>query len=202
MPVTSEYIECAPHDEALALLEKAGALQHGHFLLSSGLHSPEYFQCARLLEWPEMASRVARALAQAVRPWQPQVVLAPAVGGIVIGYELARELGVRSIFAERPAGRFELRRGFELARGERVVLAENVITTGGSVLEVAQLVEKYGAHVAGFAAIVDRSGGAFAPDAPVAVFLRTGAITWPPDQCPLCREGNTPVKPGSRNYTI
>ncbi len=194
----TSYVECVPREEALELLEQAQALLRGHFLLSSGLHSPEYFQCARLLEWPQVAEKIARAIAQAVRPWEPQVVLTPAVGGIIIGYELARQLGVRNIFAERPSGVFELRRGFELTPGERVLLAENVITTGGSVLEVARLAEQHGASVVGFATIVDRSGGTFAPPAPVAAYLRTSAITYAPDACPLCQQNIEIVKPGSR----
>lgn len=194
----TQYVECVDKAEALATLEKAGAYWNGHFLLSSGLHSPEYFQCARVLEWPALAEQVARAIAQVVRAWQPQVVLAPAIGGILIGYELARQLGVRTIFAERPAGTFELRRGFALEPGERVLLAENVITTGGSVLEVAELARHCGAEIAGFATIVDRSGGAFAPDAPVAAYLRTTAVTYNPADCPLCREGVPITKPGSR----
>jgi orotate phosphoribosyltransferase len=194
-------VECARRGEALALLEKSQALLHGHFLLSSGLHSPEYFQCARVLEWPAAAEQIARALAEVVRQWQPQVVLTPAVGGILIGYELARQLGVRNIFAERPSGAFELRRGFELAPGERVVLAENVITTGASVLEVADVARQHGAQVIGFATIVDRSGGAFAPDLPVATYLRTTAVTYSPEECPLCRQGLPLVKPGSRKIT-
>lgn len=196
----SSYVECVPQAEALATLEKAGAYLRGHFLLSSGLHSPEYFQCARLLEWPPLAEQVAQALAKAVRAWQPQVILTPAIGGILIGYELARQLGVRNIFAERPAGVFELRRGFSLAPGERVLLAENVITTGGSVLEVAALAQSLGAQVVGFATIVDRSAGKFAPEAPVAAYLRTAAITYPAESCPLCAQGLPFTKPGSRNF--
>lgn len=198
--VTWPYVECANRDDALALMEKAGAYERGHFLLSSGLHSPEYFQCARLLEAPSLAELVAKALADVVRLWKADVVLTPAVGGIIIGYELARQLGVRSIFAERPAGGFELRRGFELRPGERVVLAENVVTTGGSILEVATLAKAQGAEIVGYATIVDRSGGAFRPEAPVACWLQIAATAWKPDECPLCKEGQPLVKPGSRKF--
>lgn len=191
-------IEVVPVEKALRLLRECGALMSGHFLLSSGLHSPEYFQCARLLELPRVGEQIAEALADAVRVWGAHTVLSPALGGILIGYELARQLGVRNIFAERPEGRFELRRGFRLEEGERVLIAENVITTGGSVLEVAELARAAGAEVVGFAVIVDRSGGRFAPPEPVAAYLRTEAITWPPHECPLCAKGEPVVKPGSR----
>lgn len=195
----TEITVCAEPQEALALLRQTGAVQEGHFLLSSGLHSPQYFQCAKLLEWPAIGERIARALATCVARWQPDVVLAPALGGILIGYELARQLERRTMFAERPSGHFELRRGFALRPGERVVLAENVITTGTSVLEVAQLARSLGAEIVGFAAIVDRSGGAFVPPAPLAVYLRTAAVTHSPDACPLCQNGIPLVKPGSRS---
>ncbi len=198
--MTWPYIECANRDDALALMERVGAYERGHFLLSSGLHSPEYFQCARLLEQPSVAELVSKALTEVVRQWKPDGVLAPAVGGIIIGYELARQLGVRNLFAERPSGCFELRRGFGLRAGERVVLAENVVTTGGSVLEVARLAVEHGAQIVGFATIVDRSGGTFQPDAPVASWLRIAATTWKPEHCPLCKEGLPLVKPGSRKF--
>jgi len=195
-----QFYECADHSEALELLNRAGALFKGHFLLSSGLHSPEYFQCARLTETPGIAEQIAKKIAEVVRQWNPTVVVAPAVGGILIGYELARQLGIRNIFAERPTGAFELRRGFSLSPHDRVVLAENVITTGGSVLEVASLVERVGATVAGFAVIVDRSGGAFSPAHPVATYLKTTAITYDPAECPLCKSGIPIEKPGSRSF--
>jgi orotate phosphoribosyltransferase len=196
--VNRERIDVVPVENALRLLRDCGALMSGHFLLSSGLHSPEYFQCARLLELPRVGERIAEALADVARVWGAHTVLSPALGGILIGYELARKLGIRNIFAERPEGRFELRRGFRLEEGERVLIAENVVTTGGSVLEVAELARSAGAEVVGYAVIVDRSGGRFAPPEPVAAYLRTEAITWPPDECPLCAKGEPVVKPGSR----
>jgi orotate phosphoribosyltransferase len=187
-----------PPAEALEVLEAAGALLKGHFLLSSGLHSPEYFQCARLLELPQVAERIARSLADACSALGAETVLSPALGGIIIGYELSRQLGVRNIFAERPAGAFELRRGFDLRPGERVLLAENVVTTGGSVDEVAQLARNLGAEVAGYAIIVDRSNGRFAPREPVIAFAAAEAQVFDPASCPLCAAGHAAVKPGSR----
>lgn len=180
------------------MLARAGALFEGHFLLSSGLHSPQYFQCARLLEYPRAAEPVTQAVARLCEPWGAQTVVSPAMGAVLFGHDLARALGIRHLFAERPTGRFELRRGFALRPGERVLLAENVTTTGGSVLEVADLVRSLGAQVVGYAVIVDRSGGRFAPPEPVAAYAALDARTYTPQECPLCAQGLPLVKPGSR----
>ncbi len=185
-------------DAALGVLREAGALMQGHYLLSSGLHSPEYFQCAKLLENPPVAERIAAALAGVCRAWGARTVLSPALGGILIGYELSRALGIRNIFAERPSGAFELRRGFALEPGEPVLLAENVVTTGGSVDEVARLATSLGARVVGYALIVDRSSGRFAPVEPVTAFAAADARVYQPEACPLCAAGSPVVKPGSR----
>lgn len=189
------------------LLEHGGALKRGHFVLSSGLHSDRYCQCATLFERPDLAERVARALLEKLPPTlRVDVVLAPALGGILWGYELARGLGTRgtpplSFFAERGAdGAFALRRGFGLSPGQRVLLAEDVITTGGSVMELAPLVRDAGATIAGIAVIADRSRGAFQPPPGVPLFALTALNfeTYPPEQCPMCREGRPTEKPGSR----
>lgn len=192
-------IAVAP-EQALALLQSAGALFEGHFLLSSGLHSGQYFQCAKLLENPPVAAQIAEALAKVCAAWNVDVVLSPAVGGILVGYELSRVLGCRNIFAERPSGRFELRRGFSIRPGERVLMAENVITTGGSVLEAAEVVKNYGGEIVGYAVIVDRSGGRFAPEQPVVAYGAFDAQAFTPDQCPLCAKGIPVEKPGSRSF--
>ena len=184
--------------EAQALLESAGALMKGHFLLSSGLHSPEYFQCAKLLEAPAVAEQIARKVAPLCADWGVQTVLSPALGAILFGYELSRALGCRNVFAERPAGAFELRRGFSLTPGERVLLAENVITTGGSVEEVARLATSLGARVVGYAVIVDRSSGRFCPTEPLIAYAAADAVTYEASSCPLCAEGRPVEKPGSR----
>ncbi|MGI8906766.1 MAG: orotate phosphoribosyltransferase [Candidatus Sumerlaeaceae bacterium] len=189
-----------PAEDSLAVCSNAGALLNGHFQLSSGLHSSQYFQCAKLLEDPKTGELVTRALAPICARWKPHTVLSPALGAILFGYELSRALGCRNIFSERPAGKFELRRGFELVPGERVVLAENVVTTGGSVLEVAQLVRDLGAEVVGYAVIVDRSGGKFAPPEPVAAYASFTAEAYPPSQCPFCASGSPLNKPGSRQF--
>jgi orotate phosphoribosyltransferase len=186
--------------DAVRLFSAAGALLNGHFLLSSGLHSAQYFQCATLLENPPNAEALAKAMAPLCKKLNAETVVSPALGAILFGYELSRVLGVRNVFAERPEGKFELRRGFSLRPGERVILAENVVTTGGSVLEVADMVRSLGAVVAGYAVIVDRSGGKFSPEEPVVAYAAFQAETYAPDACPLCQAGSQVTKPGSRKF--
>jgi orotate phosphoribosyltransferase len=187
-----------PAEDSLALCSSAGALLTGHFQLSSGLHSPHYFQCARLMEDAKTGELIARALAPVCAKWKPETVVSPAVGGLLFGYELARALGCRNIFAERLSDKFEFRRGFVLRPGERVLLAENVVTTGGSVLEVAQLLLELRAEVVGFAVIVDRSDGTFAPPQPVAAYAAFAAELYSPHECPLCAQAVPIDKPGGR----
>ncbi len=182
------------------ILLSSGALLEGHFLLSSGLHSDRYFQCATLLEDPRIAEKIALAVADVCRYLKPDVVLAPALGAVVFGYELARQLGVRSIFAERPTGKFELRRGFALRPGDRVLMAENVTTTGVSVLETAELARSFGAEVLGYAMIVDRTRGRWTPPEPMFAYALLNAATYAPEACPMCASGGKPVKPGSRCF--
>jgi len=185
-------------EEVLRLLRRTGAMLEGHFLLSSGLHSDRYFQCARLLQHPRPAGRVGRLLAQRCSSWRPAVVVSPAIGGIVVGHEVGRALGVRAIFTEREQGVMKLRRGFAIEPGERVLVVEDVITTGKSCLEAAAAVAAAGGRVVGLASIVDRSGGA-ALLHPFRSLVSVAVAAWRPDDCPLCREGRLPaVKPGSR----
>ena len=184
-----------------AQLQQEDALLHGHFRLSSGLHSDTYVQCARFLRRPELAAAAAAELAAriAAAGLQPDVVLGPAMGGIVIGYELARQLGVPGIFTERDAdGRMSLRRGFAIAPGERVVIAEDVVTTGKSTLEVAKVLREMGAEVLAVASLIDRTGGAGGLDFPHFALLPVAAATYEPAACPLCAAGVSVVKPGSR----
>ncbi len=172
----------------------------GHFVLTSGRHSGRYCQCMRALEHPRLAEELGGMIADMFRDERVDVVVAPALGGIVIGYEVARSLGVRSMFAERKDGEMTLRRGFAIAPGERVLIVEDVVTTGGSVREVAALVREAGAEVVGFGFILDRSGGEAELGAPARA-LRTESIeSYESSECPLCSTGGTPaVKPGSRN---
>ena len=185
-------------DQVLDLFREAGALLDGHFELSSGLHSSGYLQCALVLQHPLHAEALGVALAARVRPLAPKVVLSPALGGVVIGQEVASALGVRGIFAERRDGRLTLRRGFTLAVSERVVIIEDVVTTGGSTRETITVAQASGAAVVGAASIIDRSGTTAAFDLP---YHALATVSWPayePGACPQCADGIAIMKPGSR----
>jgi orotate phosphoribosyltransferase len=177
---------------------RAGALLEGHFQLTSGLHSPGYLQCALVLQHPREAEALGAAIADQVRDLGIQSVLSPALGGIVIGQEVGRALGVRAIFAERQDGRLTLRRGFALDRGEKVLVVEDVVTTGGSTRETIDVAREAGAVVVGAAAIIDRSGGQQKIDVPFHVLAEVSLPTYDPATCPLCLAGQPVVKPGSR----
>jgi orotate phosphoribosyltransferase len=189
-------------DEVLNLFKERGALLEGHFKLTSGLHSDTYLQCALVLQYGCDADRLGADLARQIKKQSAEkpitAVVTPAIGGIVLGYVIARPMGARAIFAERVDGKFVLRRGFTLAPGEEVIVAEDVITTGGSVREVASLVESMGAHVAGFAALAERGETERQFPAPKYVLLRLPLVTYAPDSCPMCKQGLPLVKPGSR----
>ena len=188
-------------DEVLAEFRAAGALLEGHFILSSGLHSPRYLQCARVLMDPERAARLAAALAASIPPdlrSRIDLVVSPAMGGIIIGHEMGRALGVEAIFVERPTGVFELRRGFGIDKGERVLLVEDVVTTGLSSREAMQAVAEAGGEVVAAAALVDRSAGAAELGVPFFPLLRLAvpaydATALPPELAAIPAE-----KPGSR----
>jgi orotate phosphoribosyltransferase len=182
-------------------LESSGALLRGHFLLSSGLHSPGYVQCARLLEDPARAREAGAAIAARLREIDrvPDSILAPALGGVIIGHEAAEALGVPFRFTERAGERMALRRGFELRPGERIVVVEDVVTTGKSTLETVAVAEAAGAEVVAVASIIDRSGGRHGFAVPFASLVALDLPTWRPEECPLCAAGEMPaVKPGSR----
>jgi len=186
-------------DELLDLFRRSGALLDGHFRLSSGLHSGGYLQCALVLQHPRDAEALARALATHVSALAPSVVLSPALGGIVIGHEMARALGVRAIFAERQDGTLTLRRGFALEPGDRVLVVEDVVTTGGSTRETIDVALAAGATFVGAASIVDRSGAKAALGVPYHALLPISLPTYDPAVCPLCAAGSPVVKPGSRS---
>lgn len=189
-------------DDLLDLFRKSGALLEGHFRLTSGLHSPGYLQCALVLQHPQDAEALGRAIAERTRDLRPTVVLSPALGGVVIGQEVGRALGVRAIFAERQDGALTLRRGFMLGEADRVLVVEDVLTTGGSTRETVQVARASGGQVVGAASIVDRSGPAVARAADLGVtfvtLLNIDLPTYEPDKCPLCAQGMPVVKPGSR----
>ena len=177
---------------------RVGALLDGHFRLTSGLHSSGYLQCALVLQHPAEAEACGAAIAERVRALSPDVVLSPALGGIVIGQEVGRALGVRAIFAERQDGKLSLRRGFSIGPGEKVLVVEDVVTTGGSTQETIDVARAAGATVVGAAAIIDRSGGMQRIDVPFHALATISLPTYQPEQCPLCAEGKPVVKPGSR----
>lgn len=185
-------------EAVLELFRESGALLEGHFRLTSGLHSPRYLQSALVLQYPDYAARLGEAIANRMRHVQPSVVLSPALGGIVIGQEVGRALGVRAIFAERQDGALTLRRGFTLASSDRVLVVEDVVTTGGSTRETAAVAEAAGATVCAAAAIIDRGSDPARVNLPFQALVRLEVPAYPPDACPLCAEGLPVVKPGSR----
>ncbi|SDY58995.1 orotate phosphoribosyltransferase [Thermoactinomyces sp. DSM 45892] len=179
-------------------LTRTGVVKEGHFLLSSGRHSKQYMQCAQLLQHPSDAEQAGQAIANLFRDLEIDVVVGPALGGVVIAHEVARALGVRCLFAERKEGVMELRRGFEVEMGERVLAVEDVVTTGGSVQEVVTLLEGMGADVVGIGSIVDRSQGKTPFTVPYRALMPIEIQSWEAEECPLCAEGTPVVKPGSR----
>ena len=185
-------------EELLALFHRSGALHDGHFRLSSGLHSPGYLQCALVLQHPQYAEALGRAIADRTRELRPTLVVSPALGGVVIGHEVGRALGIRAIFAERVDGALMLRRGFSIAENDRVLVIEDVLTTGGSTRETMQVAKAAGGQVVGVASIVDRSAGSVRFDVPFSALLEMSLPTYEPDQCPLCAQGLAVIKPGSR----
>jgi orotate phosphoribosyltransferase len=194
----------ADHSSAtiLALLKETGALLEGHFLLSSGLHSERYFQCARLLQHPAHAAAAGTAIAAECADLGADTVVSPALGGVIIGHETGRALGRRALFVERHEGELCLRRGFELVPGEKVLIIEDVVTTGRSSLETADAIRAGGGEVVGLGAIVDRSGGLDLPF-PFRSLLGLKTPAFEPRDCPFCLKGERPLtKPGSRDLAV
>lgn len=188
----------AVHDKVHGLLAESAALLEGHFVLSSGLHSPHYVQCAKLLESPRRAETAGRLLADVCGDLGVEVVVGPALGGIVIAHEVARALGTRCLFTERQNGGMTLRRGFEVKPGERVLVVEDVITTGKSSVEAERVIEEAGGHVAAFACVVNRLGADELASRPLRGLVRIGLETYDAVSCPMCAAGEPAIKPGSR----
>jgi orotate phosphoribosyltransferase len=184
--------------ELLNLMTELGALHHGHFLLSSGLHSDTYFQCARILQFPELARQLGVEIAEHFKDETFDLVVSPALGGILIGHEVARAIGRRFVFTERQNGVMTLRRGFTLEQSEKALVIEDVVTKGTSVREVAAAVEAAGGIVSGLGAIIDRTGGDADLPLPLYALARVTVTNWDPAACPLCQRGEPVVKPGSR----
>ncbi len=187
-----------PKDQILQIFKETDALLEGHFVLTSGLHSPHYFQCAKVLQYPKYLHLLAGDIAQHYEYSEVEVVLSPAVGGIVVGTEIGRVLGVRTIFAERENGVMKLRRGFGVKKGERVLVVEDVVTTGGSVEEVCALVTESGAKLVGIGCIVDRSNGKAQFDAKFYSVMEMDVQTYKPEEIPESLAAVPISKPGSR----
>ena len=185
-------------EHLLAVFKETGALLDGHFQLTSGLHSPRYLQCARVLQYPEHAEWIGRALAGEFAGDQIDVLVAPAIGGIIVAHETARAVGCRALFTERENGVMTLRRGFELNPGDRVLVVEDVVTTGGSTRETIDAVTAAGGNVIGAGSIVDRSNGAADVGVRRVSLLTLDVRAYQPSDCPLCKQGLPVVKPGSR----
>lgn len=185
-------------DEYLDIFKKSEALLEGHFLLTSGKHSAQYMQCAQVLQYPDRAAILAEGLASQFRDMGVQTVIGPATGGILVAHEVAKALGVRSLFTERENGIMRLRRGFTISPGERVLVVEDVITTGGSVREVLSVVQEFGAIALGVGVLVDRSGGKVDFSLPQSSIIQLNIQAYEAQDCPLCAQGIPAVKPGSR----
>lgn len=187
-------------NDATRIFSEAGALLTGHFRLTSGRHSNRYMQCAQVLQYPKYTEQLASHLAEQFAGDRIELVVGPAMGGIIVAYEVARQMGVSAIFTERQEGKMELRRGFEIVPGQRVLVVEDVVTTGGSVQEVIDIVRQNGGEVAGVAVLVDRSGGSVNFGVKQASVLQLDIESWSAEDCPMCKAGQgEPVKPGSRS---
>ncbi len=186
--------------DILKLLEETQAVLKGHFELSSGNHSNQYFQCAKLLQYPKYAEIAAKMLAVQFEINEVDTVVGPALGGVIIGYEVGKAMDKKSIFTERKDGVMTLRRGFELEPGERVIIIEDVITTAKSAIETTKVLESLGAKVVGYGCIVDRSCNK--TDLDIKSLIQMEPVIYSPDNCPLCKQGSKPEKPGSRFKTV
>lgn len=179
-------------------LKNSEALLEGHFLLSSGRHSDRYCQCAKLLQYPDRAARVISVITEQVKELPIDMVVGPAMGGIIVAYELGRQLGVPAIFTERVDNVMTLRRGFEVKPGQKLLITEDVVTTGKSSLETIEVLKSFGAEIIGVACLADRSSGDF--PYPIYSATKLDIQSWEPDECPLCKQGLPFVKPGSRKF--
>ncbi len=185
-------------DEILEIFKQTNALLEGHFLLTSGRHSNQYFQCAKVLQYPEHTTNICNIIAEFFRNFEIDTVISPAIGGIVVGQEVARQLNKKFIFAERENKNLTLRRGFEIKEGEKILVCEDVVTTGGSVFEVIDIVKANGGNIVGVGMIVDRSNGKVDFGVPQISTLQMEVISYVPEECPMCKKGIPAIKPGSR----
>jgi len=184
--------------DILQIFKDTGALMKGHFKLTSGLHSDTYFQCAKVLQYPWEAEKICSLIAEHFKGYDIQLIASPAIGGIVIGYQVASLMHKRSVFTERKNGTMTLRRGFQIQNKENVLIVEDVTTTGGSVKEVMEVVKEQGGIVAGVASMVDRSGGKADFNVPFYSTFQMEVMNYSPEDCPLCKKGIPIAKPSSR----
>lgn len=186
-------------ERVLEILKEAGVLLEGHFLLTSGRHSEKYLQCARIFQDTRYSEELCAALAEKFKNQGIDLVIGPAIGAISMSYEVSRQLGVKNIFAERENGVMTLRRSFTIEPGQKVLVVEDVVTTGGSVREVIDVVRNCGGEVVGVGVVVDRTGGKIDFGVPFASVISLDVVSYTPEDCPLCKAGKQLVKPGSRN---
>ncbi len=186
-------------ERVMEILKEAGVLLEGHFLLTSGRHSDKYLQCAKIFQDTKYSEELCAALAEKYKDAGVELVIGPAIGAIQMSYEVSRHLGVKNIFAEREDGKMTLRRSFEITEGQRVLVVEDVVTTGGSVREVIDIVREHGGEVVGVGVVVDRTGGKIDFGVPLESVISLDVVSYEPDECPLCKENKPLVKPGSRN---
>ena len=191
------------NEQILKIFSSSGGVLKGHFLLTSGRHADTYMQCAKLFVDTANSEKLCAALSKKLAPYKADIVVSPAVGGILMGYEMARQLKLPNIFAERQDGEFTLRRGFSLTKGAKVIVVEDVVTTGGSVKEVVELVQSLGAQVVVVASIVDRSAGKVEFGVPFEALLSVDVKSFEAGECPICAEAKIPLyKPGSRSLPV
>jgi orotate phosphoribosyltransferase len=187
------------NEDILKILKDSGALLEGHFILTSGLHSPHYIEKFRVLEQPAYTEKLCALIAEKYKNENISVVIGPMTGGIILAYETGKQLGTRAIFTERIDGKMLLRRGFKLSPEDRVLVVEDIITTGGSIQEVIEVVKQNGASIVGLSCLVDRSGGKAKFDVPFNPLLVMDVVTYKPEDCLLCKSGSKAIKPGSTN---
>ena len=186
-------------EEILRHFKETDALLDGHFILSSGLHSPKYLQCALALQYPKDAAKFGRAIAEKFAETEIETVASPAIGGLIIGYEVAKALNVPFIWTERQNSEMTLRRGFSIKKGEKILAVEDVITTGGSIKECIEVLQNHGGNVINAATIIDRSNGKAETGVPLFSLVGLEVPSYKPENCPLCKSGEEAIKPGSRN---
>ncbi len=185
-------------ENVVEILKKTGALLNGHFLLSSGLHSDSYVQCAKVFEYPNYGEVVGKMLSEKLSKYSADVVVGPALGGVIVAYEVGKHLGIRAIFTERENEKMSLRRGFNIVEGEKVIIVEDAVTTGKSTKEVWEVVESHGGKVVAVGSIINRSRKENPFEVPYEYLVKFDFPTYNPDECPLCKQGIPVVKPGSR----